>query len=96
MGVMSPHEIAIRHVHERRSRSIVRLQLLRLFVRLDLVDEGQAAGMLTWPHPGFHGHTAASVSADDRAFENRLALHHVLPNRTQRDSACRRIQGTSW
>jgi hypothetical protein len=27
---------------------------LRLFVRLELVETDQAAGMLTWPHSGFH------------------------------------------
>ncbi len=32
--------------------------MLRLFVRLALFDEHQAAGMLTWPHAGFHVHTA--------------------------------------
>jgi hypothetical protein len=35
-----------------------RLAALRLFVRLNLFDENQAAGMLTWPHSGFHVHTA--------------------------------------
>ena len=35
-----------------------RRAVLRLFVRLDLFDEDQAAGMLTWPHAGFHVHTA--------------------------------------
>jgi hypothetical protein len=29
--------------------------------------------MLTWPHSGFHVHTAVWVSADDRAFATRLA-----------------------
>ncbi len=32
--------------------------VLRLFVRLALFDEDQAAGMMTWPHSGFHVHTA--------------------------------------
>jgi hypothetical protein len=36
-----------------------RRAVLRLFVRLELFDEDQAAGMLTWPHSGFHVHTAA-------------------------------------
>lgn len=31
--------------------------VLRLFVRLALFDEHQAAGMLTWRHSGFHVHT---------------------------------------
>ena len=35
-----------------------RRAVLRLFVRLELFDEDQAAGMLTWPHSGFHVHTA--------------------------------------
>ena len=35
-----------------------RRAVLRLFVRLALFDEYQAAGMLTWPHSGFHVHTA--------------------------------------
>ena len=47
--------------------------MLRLFVRLALFDEEQAAGMLTWPHSGFHLHTAVWVPEDDRAFATRLA-----------------------
>ena len=35
-----------------------RRAVLRRFVRLALFDEDQAAGMMTWPHSGFHGHTA--------------------------------------
>jgi len=35
-----------------------RRAVLRRFVRLELFDEEQAAGMLTWPHSGFHVHTA--------------------------------------
>lgn len=31
-----------------------RRAVLRLFVRLGLFDEDQAAGRLTWPHSGFH------------------------------------------
>ena len=38
-----------------------RRAVLRLFVRLELFDEDQAAGMLTWPHSGFHVHTAVWV-----------------------------------
>ena len=30
-----------------------RRAVLRLFVRVELFDEDQAAGMLTWPHAGF-------------------------------------------
>jgi hypothetical protein len=50
-----------------------RRAVLRLFVRLDLFDEDQAAGMLTWPHSGCHGHTAVWVPAVDRAVAARLA-----------------------
>ena len=52
-----------------------RRAVLRLFVRLELFDEGQAAGMLTWPHSGFHVHTAVWVAEDDRAFATRLARY---------------------
>ncbi len=31
--------------------------------------------MLTWPHSGFHVHTAVWVSEDDRAFATRLARY---------------------
>jgi hypothetical protein len=50
-----------------------RRAVLRLVVRLELFDEDQAAGLLTWPHSGFHVHTAVWVSEDDRAFATRLA-----------------------
>ena len=52
-----------------------RLAVLRFFVRLELFDEAQAAGMLTWPHSGFHVHTAVWVPEDDRAFATRLARY---------------------
>jgi len=52
-----------------------RRAVLRLFVRLGLFDEEQAAGMLTWPHSGFHVHTAVWVPEDDRAFATRLARY---------------------
>jgi len=52
-----------------------RRAVLRLFVRLELFDEAQAAGMLTWPYSGFHVHTAVWVSEDDRAFATRLARY---------------------
>ena len=51
-----------------------RRAVLRRFVRLELFDEDQAAGMLTWPHSGFHGHTAVWVPEEDRAFVTRHAL----------------------
>ncbi len=49
--------------------------MLRLFLRLELFDEDQAAGMLTWPHSGFHVHTAVWVAEDDRTFATRLARY---------------------
>ncbi len=52
-----------------------RLVTLRLFVRRALFDEDQAVGTLTWPHSGFHGHTAVWVPEDDRAFATRLARY---------------------
>jgi hypothetical protein len=50
-----------------------RRALLRLFVRLALFDEDQAAGMLTWSHSGLHVTTAVWVPGDDHAFATRLA-----------------------
>jgi hypothetical protein len=47
----------------------------RLLVRLELFDEERAAGMLTWPHSGFHVHSAVWVPEDDRAFATRLARY---------------------
>ena len=52
-----------------------RCAVLRLFVRLELFDEDQAAGLLTRPHSGFHVHTAVWVPEDDRAFATRLARY---------------------
>ena len=52
-----------------------RRAVLRLFVRLALFDEDQAAGMLTWPHSGFHVHIAVWVPDDDRVFATRLARY---------------------
>ena len=52
-----------------------RRAVLRLFARLKPFDEDQAAGMLAWPHSGFHVHTAVWVPEDDRAFATRLARH---------------------
>jgi len=48
-----------------------RRAVLQLLVRLALFDEEEAAGMLTWPHSGFHGHTAVWVPEDDRAIPSR-------------------------
>jgi hypothetical protein len=47
----------------------------RHFVRLDLFDEDQAAGMRTWPHSGSHVHTAVWAPEDDRGFATRLARY---------------------
>ncbi len=52
-----------------------RRAVLRLFVRLHLFDEDQAGGKLTWPHSGFHVHTAVWVPEDDRVFATRLARY---------------------
>ena len=52
-----------------------RRAVLRLFVRLDLFGEDQAAGMLTWPHSGSHVPTAVWIPEDDRAFATRLARY---------------------
>jgi len=52
-----------------------RRAVLRLFVRVALCDEVQTAGMLTWPHSGFHVHTAVWVSEDDGALATRLARY---------------------
>jgi hypothetical protein len=46
-----------------------------LFVGLALFDADQAAGMLTWPHSGFHVHTAVWVPENDRAFATRHARY---------------------
>lgn len=48
-----------------------RRAVLRLFVRLELFDEDQAAGMLTWPHSGFRVQTAVRVPEADRARRQR-------------------------
>jgi hypothetical protein len=52
-----------------------RRAVLRLFVRLELFDAEQAAGMLQWPHSGFHVHDAVWVDQDDHAFSRRLARY---------------------
>jgi hypothetical protein len=52
-----------------------RRAVLRLFVRRELFDHDQAAGMLAWPHSGFHVHTAVWAPEDDRAFATRLARY---------------------
>ena len=67
----------------------------RLFVRLDLFDEDRAAGMLTWPHAGFHVHTAVWVPVDDWAFATRLARdcarHPVARERRTDDRAAKAV-----
>ncbi len=56
-----------------------------------LFDEEQADGMLTWPHSGFHVHTAVWVPEEDRAFatqsarccaRNPVALERLMYERT--------------
>src|ERR1035437_7359424 len=49
--------------------------VFRLFVRRALFDHDQAAGMLAWPHSGFHVHTVVWIPEDDRAFAKRLARY---------------------
>ena len=68
-----------------------RRAVLRRFVRLDLFDEEQAAGMLTWPHSGFHVHTAVWVPEEYRDFATPLARYRarnpVAPERLNYDRA---------
>ncbi len=56
-----------------------RRAVLRLFVRVDLFDEEQAASRLTWPHAGFHvrtaGQTAGTETADPLEFMARVLVH---------------------
>ncbi|MFN9309645.1 transposase, partial [Gemmatimonas sp.] len=72
-----------------------RRAVLRLFVRLELFDEDQAASMLSWPHSGFHVHTAVWVPEDDRAFATRLARscarHPVALERLTSDRTARAV-----
>ena len=72
-----------------------RRAVLRLFVRLELFDEDQAASMLSWPHSGFHVHTAVWVPEDDRAFATRLARycarHPVALERLTYDRTARAV-----
>ena len=58
-----------------RLTEVFRRAVLHLFGRLALFDEAQAAGILTWPHSGFHVHNAVGVPEDDRAFATRLARY---------------------
>jgi hypothetical protein len=83
-------------VHETaRLTEALRRAVLRLFVRLALFDEDQAAGMLTWPHSGFHVHTAVWVPEEDRAFATRLARycarHPVALERLTYDRAAKAV-----
>ncbi|MBI3080950.1 MAG: transposase [candidate division NC10 bacterium] len=50
-----------------------RRAVLRWFVRRGLLEAETAAGMLAWPHSGFHVHDGVWVPAEDRAFATRLA-----------------------
>ena len=54
-------------------RLAFRRAVLRRFVRLELFDMGQAAGMLAWPHSGFPVKRAVRVFENDRAFATWLA-----------------------
>ena len=81
-----------------------RRAVLRLFVRVELFDLTQAAGMLTWPHSGFHVHTAVWIPEDDRAFDPPRALLRaepcgpraadLRPRRADRDVSLRQVGGT--
>jgi len=86
-------------VSRHRDTATVRA-LLRLFVRLARFVEVQAAGTLTWPHPGFQVRTAVWVPEDDQPFGTRLArlerLMRVFENtgiRTRR--VCRAISNSA-
>ena len=72
-----------------------RRAVLRLFVHLECFDEEQAAVMLTWPHSGFHVHTAVWVPEDDRAFATRLARYcarnSVAPQRQTYDRTAKAV-----
>ena len=76
-----------------------RRAVLRLFVRRELFDDDQAAGMLAWPHSGFHVYTAVWVSEDDRAFAKRLARdcarNPVALERRAYDRAARQVTTTA-
>ena len=63
-----PHDTA-------RLTEAFRRAVLWLLVRVALFDEDQAAGMLTWPHSGFHVHTALWVPEHDRAFATWLSRY---------------------
>ena len=58
-----------------RSTEAFRRAVLGLFVRREPFDNDRAAGMLAWPHSGFHVHTAVRIPEDDRAFAKRLARY---------------------
>ena len=75
-----------------------RRAVLRLFVRLNRFDHDQASGMLTWPHLGFHLHTAVWVPEEDRAratrsarfyARNPVALERLTYDRTANVVTCR-------
>ena len=78
-----------------RLTEVFRRAALRLFVRLELFDEDHAAGLLAWPHSGFHVHTAVWVPEDNRAFATRRARYcarnHVALERLTCDRAARAV-----
>ena len=73
--------------------------MLRLFVRVALFDDDQAAGMLAWPHSGLHGHTAVWIPEADRAVATRrardCARHPVARARRTYDRAARPVTTTA-
>lgn len=52
-----------------------RRAVLRIFVRREIFDEGEAQAMLQWPHSGFHVHDEVLVPEDHSAFLLRLARY---------------------
>ena len=52
--------------------------VIRLSVRLDLFEEDQGAGMLTWPHSWFRVHTAVRVPEKNRCVATRLARYFTM------------------
>ncbi len=78
MGVGFDPDFVSWPVHDTaRLTEAFRRSVLRLFVRVELFDEDQAAGMLTWPHSGFHVHTPRRPPDRDRGHVARLAFGYV-------------------
>jgi hypothetical protein len=66
-----------------------RRAMLRLFVRLKLFDENQAAGMLTWPHSGFH-------ESRTLPFVFRHSATPPAPRGARRTAPCSANRCSSW